>query len=125
MNIDVDMVKIRRAVRRALELMDSCFDVRLLVSNDMDHDWEFKAVDQLHDKHGVLGFYWREGVLVNIYWDADLPIDEIQLTIAHELGHHFLHSLQGKTVANSPCEIDLMELEAEVFSQELLAGQWQ
>jgi len=120
----LDMVKIRGAVARALDLMGGVLDVRELQANDRSHDWEFRPVDQLHEKHGMLGFYWREGVLVNIYWDADLPLNEVELTIAHELGHHFLHSLESKPVANSQSETDLMELEAEVFSRELLGWKY-
>jgi len=124
MNIDVDMPKIRRAVRRALDLMPSGLDVRELQANDPDHDWEFRPVERLQDKHGQLGLYIKEWPLVTVYWDADLPCDEIMLTIAHELGHHFLHSIPGCT-PSSQDERELQELEAEVFANELLAGQWQ
>jgi len=120
---DIDMPKIHRAVRRALEYMPSGLDVRELQANDPDHDWEFKAVEGLHTKRGVLGLYIKEWPLVTVYWDADLPVSEIMLTIAHELGHHFLHALQGKQKADSQDEYELWEAEAEVFSVELLTGQ--
>jgi len=122
---NIDMPKIHRAVRRAAALMPSGMDVRELQANDPDHDWEFKSVERLVDKHGVSGFYWKEGPLVNIYWDADLSLKEIQITICHELGHHFLHTLNGQVRSGSQDEYELMELEAEAFSVELLAGQWQ
>lgn len=121
----LDMAKIRSAAGRALDLMGGLFDVRELQERDNEHDWEFRPVDRLHEKHGVLGYYWKEGPLVNIYWDAGLPIEEIQITICHELGHHFLHSLNGLVRSDSQDEYALMEAEAEVFARELLAGQWQ
>jgi len=119
------MDRIRGAASRALDLMGGVFDVRELQENDRSHDWEFKSVERLVDKHGVLGFYWKEGPLVNIYWDADLSLEEIQITICHELGHHFLHSVNGLVRPDSQSEYELMEAEAEAFSVELLAGQWQ
>jgi len=125
MNIDVDMQKIRRAVRRALEFMPGGLDIRDLARNDPDHDWEFRPVERLQSKHEQLGLYIKEGPLVTVFWDADLPIEEVQITIAHELGHHFLHSLSGRVHPDSPCEYELMEAEAEVFSRELLAVNWQ
>jgi len=121
---DIDMPKIQSAASRALDLMGGVLDVRELQENDTSHDWEFKAVERLADKHGVLGLYVKEGPLVTIFWDADLSLEEIQITICHELGHHFLHALEGRVEANSQSEYELKELEAEAFSVELLAGQW-
>jgi len=122
MNIDVDMQKIRCAVNRALALMDEGFDVRALARNDPDHDWEFKAVERLQDRYGVLAFYHAEPPLVTVLWDSALDANDVQVSIAHELGHHFLHALTGQAKAYSQGEHDRMELEAEVFSRELLAG---
>lgn len=116
----LDMDKIQGAVHRALELMDGSFDVRNLQANDRSFDWEFRATPRLHDKHGMLALYLAEPPLITILWDADLPLAEIQLSIAHELGHHFLHSLAGKTKAYSQGERNLMELEAETFAHMLL-----
>jgi len=122
---NIDMPKIRRAVNRALTLMDNSFDIRALARNDQDFDWEFKAVDQLQDKHSVLALYHFDPPLVTIFWDSALPVEEIQISIGHELGHHFLHALNGQTGARSQSEYAQMELEAEVFSRELLADDWQ
>lgn len=117
----LDMSKIHGAVDCALELMDGVFDIRNLQANDRSCDWEFRAVDQLSTRYGVLAYYHREGPLVTILWDSCLPLAEIRVSIAHELGHHFIHALAGQTKACSQDERDLIELEAEVFARILLA----
>jgi len=123
--------QIRNGVEQCLTLMGGSFDLQALRENDACYDWEFRQMPNLMQRHGIEGLYSKDGPLVTVIWDEQLPIAQKYKTIAHELGHHFLHRnlpaaaemleqvdvSDGHQIAFS----DRRESEAEEFAKRLLS----
>jgi len=111
------------------------FNIKLFLKAMFDADYEIKAVNNLEKKFGIQGFYHREGPLVTICYDSSLWPGRRRFTIAHEIGHRFLHdpsteygenviiqcALNAKQSVEQPIKrFAIIEREADMFAAEIL-----
>lgn len=124
--------QIRVAVDQCLAQMSGVWSLQELARNDPNYDWEFHAVETLAEEQGIVGLYTLDGILASVYFQAGMPCQETCLTIAHEIGHHFLHrnlGLAERQMSHAGFEFvagrkiltdDRREFEAEMFGMLLL-----